>query len=389
MTGRPRFDLVHHPHKRGLSPASHQLDFHCANGTAQLTTFCSLAELAANRALSRITAAIRFRRPIQVTFNITSFCANSTSADPSHCLQSSKTLGLASPTKWYSWDHHTTDTVAAGIDVDYVYPSALAKQLLAQDPGGPANDGDIAAVFNSDCNWLMKDHDGRIYRSLALLNRTNQAGTCSDSTVSYDLEQIVLHELIHGLGFLSSWYPWLGNASVLLPSQPIMSSNHAAYIGLTKPYIFNKWMATVDGQWLRRYELAILRASDAAAQTSAGPDRTSETWMDAFMASPGRVLAEKMMSNYGTRPGRLVVWFNDTETRRGRYARLFASSQFLDGSTLSHIDASSYQGTAEFLMRPYATGNVLLDDYIPRGRRGPIGRIALSILATMGYPIAM
>ncbi|KAJ3309509.1 hypothetical protein HDU93_005515, partial [Gonapodya sp. JEL0774] len=84
---------------------------------------------------------------------------------------------------------------------------------------------DVSAHFNSDFNWNLDDDP----------NQGIQQG-------DYQLEQIVFHETIHGLGFISSWYMWLaGSDNVLLPGYVIR--NGSGYIsGFSQPYIFNKFM---------------------------------------------------------------------------------------------------------------------------------------------------
>ncbi len=53
------------------------------------------------------------------------------------------------------------------------------------------------------------------------------------------------------------------------------------------------------------------------------------------------------------------------------------------------MDADYYDGTTEFLMRPYGTPNVGLDGFNPKARQGPLGTNVLGILRGMGYATAI
>jgi hypothetical protein len=106
------------------------------------------------------------------------------------------------------------------LDRDYSYPSALIKQLT-----GIKTESDITVLFNSDFQW---DYDG------------------SERGKRYNLEQTVLHELIHGLGFLSSWYNWFNNDDdILIPADITLSPISGDYGIMEKPYIFNKFIVRI------------------------------------------------------------------------------------------------------------------------------------------------
>ncbi|OUM67722.1 hypothetical protein PIROE2DRAFT_58591 [Piromyces sp. E2] len=119
------------------------------------------------------------------------------------------------------------------IDSDYSYPSALIKQLT-----GIETESDIMVLFNSDFSW---DYDG------------------TEKGKKYNLEQTVLHELLHGLGFLSSWFNWFDNTDdILLPADITLSPTSGDYGVMEKPYIFNKYIANhIDDEWVSLYQKKI------------------------------------------------------------------------------------------------------------------------------------
>jgi hypothetical protein len=120
------------------------------------------------------------------------------------------------------------------LDSNYSYPSALIKQLT-----GLETESDITVLFNSDFQW---DYDG------------------SEQGKKYNLEQTVLHELLHGLGFLSSWYNWFNNNDeILIPGDITLSPESGDYGIMEKPYIFNKYIANnKENEWIAKYQKKII-----------------------------------------------------------------------------------------------------------------------------------
>jgi len=118
------------------------------------------------------------------------------------------------------------------LDSDYSYPSALIKQLT-----GIETESDIMVLFNSDFSW---DYDE------------------TERGKKYNLEQTVLHEFLHGLGFLSSWYNWFNVDDTILIPADITLSTSGDYGIMEKPYIFNKYIAHhADNQWVSSYQKKI------------------------------------------------------------------------------------------------------------------------------------
>ena len=112
-----------------------------------------------------------------------SFCAN----DPGSSCNPLGTLGYASPSGLHQFSPNAT--LPPGIDIDYVYPAALIRQIL------PANDSavsdsrpDVVASFNSNINWWFSDDIGT--------NNNGEFGPTTQSTnsslKSYDFEQVYL-----------------------------------------------------------------------------------------------------------------------------------------------------------------------------------------------------
>jgi hypothetical protein len=160
------------------------------------------------------------------------------------------------------------------------YPSALANALAGRDLD-PGN-AEIVARFSSSNPWYL-GIDGLV-----------PAGR-------YDLETAVLHELCHGLGFLSSdsYDPFSG-------------------VGLLdQPTPFDAFIRTQDGR----------RLSDIP-----NPSHELGTLLTSPLSWSG---ALAVVANNGLQPA------------------LYSPSTYSDGSSVSHLDESTYPaGTANTLMTP-------------------------------------
>ncbi|TPX32964.1 hypothetical protein SmJEL517_g03997 [Synchytrium microbalum] len=349
--------------------SSFQLQFTCRNSAS-----CSYAQTTFIHATQRLSQILSLPAQVIISATFESFCI----ANAADC--GSSTLGLAAPASFHTWSAVAGN--ALGVDTAYSYPSALAKQLAPNDtawgPNGTVGSSvvDIFARFNADFPWWFTT------QSSSPPAATNHA--------PYDFEQIVLHELYHGLGFISSWYPWTG-PGLLLPSYPVTDPNTGNYVGLGAPYIFNKWMVDdVASTWYYTYSDQIL----AAASTVNAPDYAS--WVDGFKNTSGFQIAASLFNNVTTTNGRTLLMYplsqggpadSDTSPYYSDYGfvMLYTPSNFSTGSSISHVDATFYDGSSEFLMRPFATSYTALDDYVPMAETGPIGEITIAVLRALGY----
>ena len=182
------------------------------------------------------------------------------------------------------------------------YPSALANALAGKDLD-PGN-ADIVARFSSNSPWYLGT-DG-----LTPPGR-------------YDLETAVLHELCHGLGFLSS-----------------DSYDASTQIGLIdEPTPFDAFLRTSDDR----------RLSDIAS-----PSRELGTLLTSPLSWSG---AFGVGANNGSRP------------------KIYAPSTYSDGSSVSHLDEATYpSGTPNTLMTPQLEPGQAIHDP---------GPITLGILADL------
>ena len=189
-------------------------------------------------------------------------------------------LGQAGPT--YFW---------LGDDNRY-YPAALAEAICACDENsGP----EIQAEFNSAFTGWYLGTDG-------------QAGS------KYDFTTVVLHELGHGLGFLSTFQVTSGQGKFGLGAQ------HRAV-----PFDDNEWSAASGGSLMTSF------------------------------ANPSVALKTQLTD------GSVYLAGSNIVAALGHRAKLYAPSTWSGGSSNSHLDESAFPGgTANALMTPFLSNGEVI-----------------------------
>jgi hypothetical protein len=198
------------------------------------------------------------------------------------------------------------------------FPDALANSLTGRD-GDTANP-DIVAEFSNDSSlyYFGQDPNGI-------------AAACPSGC--YDFQSIVLHELGHGLGFVGS--------------VDKISAGHAAYgydplAGDDRPFIYDLFTETTGGTPVLDY-----------------PNKSNAL--------------------YNAVTSSLIYWDGPEGggADRGREPRLYAPSEWLEGSSYSHLSDISYpQGDADSLMTPFAEANDVTRDP---------GEVMLGMFRDMGW----
>lgn len=207
---------------------------------------------------------------------------------------------------------------------------------------------------------------------------------------------------------LNLGFPWTLK-DVLLPGW-LESDKKNQITGLSYPFIFDKFlMDKQQGEWMSKYS-AVIRSSAAKISSQLNTSNT-QFWMDKFMESQGGRIAQYITQNATSKTQNILLWF-PKQTKRSikskNYSRrsihwaanpthdsneqmdyviLHTTTNFSRGTSLSHLDSIYYEGTLEFLMRPYATSGVGAEAFIPQGKYGALSKSTLSILKSMGYLI--
>lgn len=188
------------------------------------------------------------------------------------------------------------------------YPAALAEKIYGEKLNFDL-EGDIELTVNSSINWYMGT-DGKT------------------PALSYDLVTVVIHELIHGLGFFDS----------------MNAGSVTGYYGAgSVPLVYDTFVENTNGQKL-----------------------TDTTVFD----NPSAELKNELTSG--------KLYFNGpllSKYTSGGKAKLYAPSTFDAGSSISHLDESAT-----------LKENQLMTPYISRGEaiHDP-GKYTMSILGDIGW----
>jgi hypothetical protein len=176
------------------------------------------------------------------------------------------------------------------------YPIALAEKLAGQDLNGPGN-ADISANFSSAASWYYGT-DG-----------LPPAG-------KYDLVSVVLHELCHGLGFIAA-------------TGYDATSKEGSY-GLgspARPLTFTTFLENAAGQRLTNLSL---------------------------FDNPSVALGSQYTSGALYFNGPLAVAANPTAVEKR--PRLYAPATYRNGSSISHLDETTYPAGNINSLMTYAIG---------------------------------
>lgn len=217
----------------------------------------------------------------------------------------SRLLASAGPSTIYR-------SFAGAVDPDVWYPVALAEAIVGEDLN-ETDEPDINVVVNSTANWNFST-DGRVPR-----NRI-------------DLSTVFLHELGHGLGFLSS-----------IDS----TSDTTVSIGFNDRFII--------------YDLFL--------ETPPGRSLVDAT----LFPSPSPELLAAVIERLD------FVGDSAVAKNNGELVPLFAPQTFDVGSSVSHLDENTYRaGRPNALMTPsLAAGEAVHDP----------GPVTLGILFDLGWPL--
>lgn len=158
-------------------------------------TFCRKVGNALGAAAYKLVQVIGLKSKVVIEASYYSFCDN-------NCANS--TLGWAAPSSQFTLPN------VGGVDPNYLYPQALAKQLAPYNNSNTWSAEDISIELNHDAYMSVVDIDS------AYSNGWNGTGIPPGGHFWFqgdpeiqsdqvDMEYVILHELLHGLGFISSW----------------------------------------------------------------------------------------------------------------------------------------------------------------------------------------
>lgn len=359
-------------------------------------SFCSKVSRAVGAAIDEFSRVIYVKNSLLIKVRYYSFCEKVCAND---------TYGWGAPTSQFTLPFED------GADLNFVYPQALAKQL---------------APYSSTSVWAKYDIEIEINHDVYVNEAENTSGwngsgippngkfwffndTAGVTIQSHqvDLRYVVLHELLHGLGFLSSWAAYFySDASpfrdlvdgvidplmlqLVTPSPYwyINQNTGPAYVtGFQPTMIFDKYLVSVSTELnvTRSVSLSELAfdMQDFCVQhddafiinfirgfTNASQSTTAhKLWLS--MSQPETVSFQFQSPTVSNSSYNSIPYLNKTYTNITLLTGgdLFARSSFerIDatlnrpGLVISHLD-DQYATTPDFLMTPqYHQGQTLED----------------------------
>ncbi|KAJ1551315.1 hypothetical protein HK096_001372 [Nowakowskiella sp. JEL0078] len=313
------------------------------------TVACANALATLKLAAAKITSAFTFFQEIRVSVQFTSLCQSSLAS----C--DSRILGGAAPASYF-------DAKTSSDSIYYSYPQALLKQLNIQDNVQiPYNDFDIVALFNMDANWRFSS-----------TNYTN--------STQYDFERVAIHELSHGLGFDSSVNQWSDGFTFIGPSYKL--NNESNFNGWLSPTLMDRYIyiPSSSKKWMDMLKLV------TSFTTSKKLNETQ--FLMQFSKSGDPFSAAQQLYIVCTTSSKFIQY--RTAENMSIYLQT-TPGNFLQGTSIVHVDQATYSASAEFLMTPEVPlDNLSIEPLIAKYNAsyimiGPYGVQTLNILKHFGY----
>ncbi|RIA82642.1 hypothetical protein C1645_496971 [Glomus cerebriforme] len=322
---------------------------------------CGKAENTFKSAGLIIANVVNFTTPLRVNATFTNFCQAL-----GEC--GGKILGAASAAR----------TVPLQDDDNVIrqYPQGLAKQFLLQPPPkwGPF---DIQAFFNAEANLFF-------------------VGDTQIQPTQFDFQYIILHELIHGLGFASSWNSYFtggDNTPIALTTDPSFlemltdQNQPVTFTGFTET-AFDKYMvnAKIKGQSPKRmtdYASSLNNFAQIGTQF-----QNVQDLLDTFGNSPSFQISSSLIADSQTTKTFAFQPHNAKNTDDLIFLETNLNP-FQQGSSISHVDIVTFNNNSDFLEVFNAKRGQTLDQVLAAtGGTYPIGPKLLSVLETLGYTTA-
>ncbi|CDS07385.1 hypothetical protein LRAMOSA01334 [Lichtheimia ramosa] len=354
------------------------IDFSCDINDS---TKCRLAEEVCKRAGTMLASILDIVQPISVKVMFVSFCQTYGKCGSTNG-GGSIILGSARP----AISHLMTDT----LDGNRVreYPQALLKQFDNINPHPEYSGQDIIAMFNSDADWYF-DHE-------------NSSPIQAEQT-SFLL--IVLHEYIHGLGFLSNYsndlylkFQKLASDldTFLTPKRyvPVTAvPMYASAPNLMSPQGFWGFLESAFDKFFYHRAangtfIPVSAITDYLNQFQGGNILFNSLlefvadWLNSPQCQVATALAKEAVT-----PNTFMLMDPNNQDNDVTSALYTSASEFMPGTSISHVDTKTYKDTSDFLMIPSVeTNGMTLDDILKtRQATHPLGKHLVQFLTALGY----
>ncbi|KAG4099894.1 hypothetical protein H8356DRAFT_1037378 [Neocallimastix lanati (nom. inval.)] len=321
---------------------------------------CEKAKYSFEKATQKIAIALKIKTQIIVQASLYSFCEVK---DDNFC-ENNSSIGSAAASAYHILNDNGNK---------FLYPQPLVKQM---DDIGIYLATDITSDFNSDYSFYFSGdpviEDGQI-----------------------DFEYVVIHELIHGLGFATAFQKYFSLVAKVIDDQdfltPGLSLINNTYVSNWRSIqIFDKnVVSTQNNVSLNTYNNIIMKFSSTLGLVS------PLQYHNEFIRSVGPYQAAKhVLEVASNKTGSLVF-----QTSNGDRINLYTKDkEFLQGTSIAHL-SDEYKFSPDFIMisdvSPLQgkTLSMMYEQYgkDKNGKRheyGAIGPNVLKILQELGWEIA-
>jgi hypothetical protein len=318
-----KFDSLTQPNNENMFI----LTFNCG---IKNDVLCNKAKSAFETAGKIISSVLLINTPIQLNASFLDFCSSL-----GECPNGSGLviLGGATPAR----------TIPLQDDDGLVrlYPQALVKQFqFKQHPSyGPF---DIMALFNAGGASFWFDGDPPITRN------------------QQDFLYVILHEIVHGLGFASGWKDYMNEA---LTPEIFITSN-----GPSGQFKFNGFLESAFDRYLIHIptgkKISALTGNLNKFQKGVNVIFQNEIdFVTKFRNSPQYNIAKEMM-NYSITPNALGFLLRGSTKAIESVVLETSLRPYQTGSSVSHVDFKKYNNTSDFLMKYLADHGANLESLI-------------------------
>ncbi|ORX41480.1 hypothetical protein BCR36DRAFT_416735 [Piromyces finnis] len=326
------------------------IQFYCS----ETPNICEKAKNTFERATQKIAIALKIKTPIIVQASLYSFCKIK---GESYCTNSSS-IGSAAASAYHILNNNGTK---------YLYPQPLVKQM---DDIGIYLSTDITSDFNSDYSFYFSGDD-----------------IIEDGQI--DFEYVVIHELIHGLGFATAFQKYFSLVAKVIDDQDFLSpglslTNNTYVSNWRSIQIFDKnVVSTKNNISLNDYNKDIIKFTASGLLSPL-------QYHNEFIRSEKPYQAAKNILDVASNEAGSLVF----QTSLGDKIVLYTKNkEFLQGTSIAHL-SDDYKYTPDFIMISDVSplqGRTLNSMYWKYGNNNPYGAIGpnvLKILKEIGWNIA-
>ncbi|CAG8502593.1 12507_t:CDS:2, partial [Gigaspora rosea] len=210
------------------------------------------------------------------------------------------------------------------------FPQSLVKQFQFSTHPEYASD-DIIAVFNSKCNFYFE----------------------GDPTITPDqigFLELIVHEIVHGLGLVTNWKPLLNSNTVteLTPALNLTSTS-TSYSDKSDPEVYYGFIETIFDSFIvtnegNRFSDFTEQLNDFTPYGTKFQDQSA--FISAFINSPEYNVSQ-MVLKYSQTANTMVFLANPHSELIWLESNITPYSK---GSSISHFSMEIYDNTTDFLM---------------------------------------